>query len=193
MAWLIGGVVNDQIPDVSAHLEGLNIDATEFQTWLAGHVGNYRSWHDLLGQMPGVETEKKELSAFIKGLKSIINHTEMGGLPPTVEAHLSWEAHKAGFDWIQAQRDVYENAIRMLVLAEQTNQQIADMKASRGRKPDWRRDKLIDTVVSRLQDLGATAENARERAEVILIACKIEVPTGERSIRRAQGRTAGGH
>ena len=191
MSWLISGWRDDLVPkEVDAYLEGLDLDVKEFKAWLSKRVGDYRTDKNLSAQFPNASTEKAELKKFISAMEKTISFLKPHGLPPRVNAEFNTHLIKStDIDKHEKNEDMVETLSIYLDLAKKVQHTFVNARSPKGRKDRLHEDLFLNDVVVKLQGAGATAMEARGRAENILIALRItNVPEGERSIRRTQRR-----
>ncbi|HBO3107891.1 TPA: hypothetical protein L4R04_004955 [Pseudomonas aeruginosa] len=191
MKYSMSGFVDESVPDLSGQLEGLQVDHGEFTQWLGILLGRYR--FDQVHKFPNARTEKDELGEYLETLQKMIRYTSHGGLPPVVHAEFDWQALNAGINPFELNDSLRKSLTYALVLAEKVQAKARHRKSPRGAPKKTSRDSLLAELVLRLEEAGATATDARDRAEKILVACRVEVPAGERAVRRAQNRKGGGN
>lgn len=185
--YLMGGVVDKRVPNIDDLISDLGGEAPIFKGWLAQELGRYRFNKEYA--LPSANEEKRELLKYIKALKAAEHYLKTPfNLPPVVGSMLYEKHYKHG---VPDTEETYRTILKMRLLAEQVEHEIAPLHSSRGRPSKLARNRLLSGIANRLEEAGATRTKSREIAEQILIRAKISVPSDERTLRRAHAK--GGH
>lgn len=174
---------------IEEELDGLALDKDEFSQWVGMELAKYKATVDGRALLPRATTEKAAIKRFIRSIKELAQFLEPGGLPPRINALLVQlgSDQETGFKSQRAQ--ILEKLNNIQVMAESAEIEASkwvSTKGSRSRKP---RDQLLAAIVQRVYEAGANKETARAVAESVLISLQIPVPSGERSLRRAENRS----
>lgn len=186
MTYLKGGWVDESVPDLTEQLKGLDIDYVEFMQWLGVLLGRYRFYQK--HKYPNAKTETAELDRYITSLEKVIQYHSPGELPPAICTEHDQQVLDYGINPSEWRRTLREMLTSELAFARKVKAKAKRWKSPRGAPQRTLRDELISELFSKLKEAGATAADARQRVEAILVACQIHAPTGERAVRRAQNR-----
>ena len=179
-------VVDLRHVDVSAHLEGLEVDPAEFNTWLAVEIGKYKVTQELLRALrPKLSEEKRELKDLTNLLRLTRMRAKPSSVPPGVRDALKVVSKERDVGWRDACTAVDEASRNLLEMLEPAEVILKTKPSKKGQPSMYLRNELLGSIVQKLKNCGATAAESRERAEAILIASHIPTPSGERNIRRA--------
>lgn len=176
-------------PDIADALAGSGIDAGELAQWLRGPLAGYRMHQrarELRAQRGAVA---KWLQAAAEDVGAALSDGRLRRPPAWYAEPALWHAaHRMGLDWAElVRRGAPHVAIRQclrLAIAELRRQ-----RSAAGRPRELPRDALLSAIVDRLRAAGLGADDARERADAILIVC--QVPSPEASMARAARRGRG--
>jgi hypothetical protein len=181
----MGGWLDEFVPNIKKHLRGVNIDREKFTTDLGVLLGRYRIDRD--NPWPTPTEEKKAFDKYIRALKTMLDYSAHGYLPPRMNARLVYEMYASGV----GQDDLHDALIRQLTCAFKVRNTVAHWKPPLGARRRVAQGHLLNYVFDKLTAAGAGRADARKRAKAILEVCGIVVPADERNIRAAQRRAKG--
>lgn len=184
-----------RVPDLADVLTpGLGVDPKEFAAWLLEPLTRYHLDEWFRAHRPARKDELGALTALDKSLRKVCMHLGPGGVPPVADALINESLYRSRGEWLpELNERVLADLCRLLALIEQARKAIRQAGPQRaGRRPAGPRDRLLKDVVSRLRACGLKAEQARELAELVLVRCKVPVPSADTSIRRAARRAEAG-
>ncbi|WP_225783676.1 hypothetical protein [Xenophilus sp. Marseille-Q4582] len=165
----------------------LNIDGTEFAKWVGSMACEYHAGEHY--KAPATKAADRELASYIGALdkmEKILSGHSFGSEAEAGFIHLLL-SNGAGLQEAVNSRKVLRGTIKQELAAALRVQELAGRQQSAGGRPAaTRRNGILNEIVKVLRGAGASARDARGRAERILIACRIPVPTGERAVRRVE-------
>jgi len=174
-AWWDGELV-PSLPDLSAHLMGVNVDAAAFHAWMRERLANYRVSCTARDGMAEKATVIRWLDRAAADVDRAIADGRLRRLPSWhAEPAVCYAAHKLGHEWraLLVRRDAATIAQCLTAAAAALRRQ----KAAVGRPGASARAILMRALDSRLRVAKVEKAAARRRiAWDILHACGVHVP-----------------
>jgi hypothetical protein len=140
--------------------------------------------------MPTRDEELRYMQQAVAKLREARDLFGHQGLPPLGDATTHAAALKLGIDWSGLRRRLRADINQALSLVQIGAEHLAQSKRPKaGRPKPFARNELLIALVDRLRATPMSKKDAHGRAELILIRCRVPVPSGDAaSSRRAMQR-----
>lgn len=163
----------------------LNIDSAKFAEWVGAMACEYHAGEHY--KTPPAKAADRELKSYINALATVEKILFGYSFQSEAESGIIHQllSNGAGLQEAVNSRKALRDTIKQELAVARRVQEITKKSAGGRPKATWRHE-ILNRIVLTLQEAGATAADARDRAERVLVACRITVPSSERAIRHAQ-------